>query len=85
MKGEVPTDPDTPIGKADIKESKRYNSNLDVCLESGLACSRTIEEGVEVDLRTLVDAVIQSVKKLQKVLLVNDTHKTSGSLVKLLP
>ncbi|MBF6597038.1 MAG: alpha-ketoacid dehydrogenase subunit beta [Fermentimonas sp.] len=91
MKGEVPTDPEfvLPIGKADIK---REGKDITVVtygrmLERVMQAAQEVydAEGVEVevvDLRTLApldkDAVIQSVKKTGKVLLVNDAHKTSG-------
>jgi len=91
MKGEVPTDPNfvLPIGKADIKREGKdvtvitYGRMLERVIQ---AAEEVYEaEGVEVevvDLRTLApldkDAVIQSVKKTGKVLLVNDAHKTSG-------
>ncbi len=91
MKGEVPTDPDfvLPIGKADIKREGKditvvtYGRMLERVMQAAQEVYEA--EGVEVevvDLRTLApldkDAVIQSVKKTGKVLLVNDAHKTSG-------
>jgi pyruvate dehydrogenase E1 component beta subunit len=91
MKGEVPLDPDfvLPIGKADIKREGKdvtvvtYGRMLERVMQAAQEVYDA--EGVEVevvDLRTLSpldkDAVIQSVKKTGKVLLVNDAHKTSG-------
>jgi pyruvate dehydrogenase E1 component beta subunit len=91
MKGEVPTDPNfvLPIGKADIKREGRdvtvvtYGRMLERVMQAAQEVHES--EGVEVeivDLRTLApldkDAVIQSVKKTGKVLLVNDAHKTGG-------
>ena len=91
MKGEVSTDPNfvLPIGKADIKREGRdvtvvtYGRMLERVMQAAQEVHES--EGVEVeivDLRTLApldkDAVIQSVKKTGKVLLVNDAHKTGG-------
>lgn len=91
MKGEVPTDEDftIPIGKADIKREGKdvtvvtYGRMLERVVQAAEEVHEA--EGIEVeivDLRTLSpldkDAVITSVKKTGKVLLVNDAHKTSG-------
>lgn len=91
MKGEVPTDPDfvLPIGKADIKKEGKDVSVITYgrMLERVMQAAAEVEEaeGVSVevvDLRTLApldkDAVLESVKKTGKVLLVNDAHKTGG-------
>lgn len=90
VKGEVPTDPDflIPIGKADIKRVGKdvtvitYGKMLKRVLE---ASDKAKEQGIEVevvDLMTLApldkEAILNSVKKTGKVLLVNDAHKTSG-------
>ena len=91
MKGEVPLDPDfvLPIGKADIKKEGKDVSVITYgrMLERVMQAAKEVEEaeGVSVevvDLRTLKpldkDAVLESVKKTGKVLLVNDAHKTGG-------
>lgn len=91
MKGEVPLDPEfvLPIGKADIKKEGKDVTVITYgrMLERVMQAANEVEEaeGVSVevvDLRTLApldkDAVINSVKKTGKVLLVNDAHKTGG-------
>ena len=91
MKGEVPLDPDfvLPIGKADIKKEGKDVSVITYgrMLERVMQAAKEVEEaeGVSVevvDLRTLKpldkEAVLESVKKTGKVLLVNDAHKTGG-------
>ncbi|NLX65608.1 MAG: alpha-ketoacid dehydrogenase subunit beta [Bacteroidales bacterium] len=91
MKGEVPLDPDflLPIGKADIKKVGKDVTVITYgrMLERVIQAANEVEEaeGVSVevvDLRTLApldkEAVIESVKKTGKVLLVNDAHKTGG-------
>lgn len=91
MKGEVPTDPDfvLPIGKADIKKEGKdvsvitYGRMLERVMQAAAEVEETDGVSVEVvDLRTLApldkDAVLESVKKTGKVLLVNDAHKTGG-------
>ena len=92
MKGEVPTDPNfvLPIGKADLKRVGKdvtvvtYGRMLERVLK---AADKAAEKGIEVevvDLMTLVpldkEAIINSVKKTGRVLLVNDAHKTGGFL-----
>ena len=92
MKGEVPTSPDfvLPIGKADIKRVGKdvtvvtYGRMLERVLK---AADMALEKGIEVevvDLMTLMpldkEAIINSVKKTGRVLLVNDAHKTGGFL-----
>ena len=92
MKGEVPTDPDfvLPIGKADLKRTGKdvtvvtYGRMLERVLK---AADMALEKGIEVevvDLMTLMpldkEAIINSVKKTGRVLLVNDAHKTGGFL-----
>lgn len=91
MKGEVPLDPDfvLPIGKADIKKEGKDVSVITYgrMLERVMQAAKEVEEaeGVSVevvDLRSLKpldkEAVLESVKKTGKVLLVNDAHKTGG-------
>lgn len=91
MKGEVPLDPEfvLPIGKADIKKEGKDVTVITYgrMLERVIQAANEVEEAegisVEVvDLRTLApldkDAVLESVKKTGKVLLVNDAHKTGG-------
>lgn len=91
MKGEVPLDPEfvLPIGKADIKKEGKDVSVITYgrMLERVMQAAKEVEEaeGVSVevvDLRTLKpldkEAVLESVKKTGKVLLVNDAHKTGG-------
>lgn len=90
VKGEVPVDPNyiVPIGKADLKRVGKdvtvitYGRMLRRVLE---AADMALEKGIEVevvDLRTLMpldkDAILESVKKTGRVLLVNDAHKTGG-------
>lgn len=91
MKGEVPLDPDfvLPLGKADIKKEGKDVSVITYgrMLERVMKAAEEVEaaEGVSVevvDLRTLApldkDAIINSVKKTGRVLLVNDAYKTGG-------
>ena len=91
MKGEVPLDPEfvLPIGKADIKKEGKDVTVITYgrMLERVMQAAKEVEEaeGVSVevvDLRTLApldkEAVLESVKKTGKVLLVNDAHKTGG-------
>lgn len=91
MKGEVPLDPEftIPLGKADLKREGKdvtvvtYGRMLERVLQ---AADEVLEaEGVSVevvDLRTLMpldkEAILNSVKKTGRVLLVNDAHKTGG-------
>lgn len=90
VKGEVPVSPDfvLPIGKADLKRVGKdvtvitYGRMLRRVLE---AADMAREKGIEVevvDLVTLIpldkDAILESVKKTGRVLLVNDAHKTGG-------
>lgn len=91
QKGEVPLDPDfvLPLGKADIK---RVGNDVTVVtygrmLERVLQAADEVKEqnGVSVeviDLMTLIpldkEAIVESVKKTGRVLLVNDAHKTNG-------
>lgn len=91
VKGEVPVDPDfvLPIGKADIKREGKdvtvitYGRMLERVLQAADEVKASEGISVEVvDLRTLApldkDAVLESVKKTGRVLLVNDAHKTNG-------
>lgn len=91
MKGEVPIDPDfvLPLGKADIKKEGKDVTVITYgrMLERVVQAADEVEdaEGVSVevvDLRTLApldkEAILNSVKKTGKVLLVNDAHKTGG-------
>lgn len=91
MKGEVPLDPDftIPLGKADIKREGKdvtvvtYGRMLERVLKAADEVKEAEGVSVEVvDLRTLMpldkDAVLNSVKKTGRVLLVNDAHKTGG-------
>ncbi|NLI99880.1 MAG: alpha-ketoacid dehydrogenase subunit beta, partial [Bacteroidales bacterium] len=91
MRGEVPTDPEfvIPIGKADIKREGKdvsvitYGRMLERVIQAAEEVHEAEGVSVEVvDLRTLApldkDAVLNSVKKTGKVLLVNDAHKTGG-------
>ena len=91
MKGEVPTDPNfvIPIGKAEIKQEGKdvtvitYGRMLERVLQAAKEVKESDDVSVEVvDLRTLVpldkEAVLNSVKKTGRVLLVNDAHKTNG-------
>ncbi len=91
LKGEVPVDPDfvIPLGKADIKREGKdvsvitYGRMLERVVQAAEEVHETEGVSVEVvDLRTLApldkDAVLNSVKKTGKVLLVNDAHKTGG-------
>ncbi len=90
VKGEVPVSPDfvLELGKADIKRVGKdvtvitYGRMLRRVLE---AADMAREKGIEVevvDLMTLSpldkDAIMTSVKKTGRVLLVNDAHKTGG-------
>ncbi|WP_068268493.1 alpha-ketoacid dehydrogenase subunit beta [Caviibacter abscessus] len=89
-KGEVPLDPDyvIPIGKADIKRVGKdltvvtYGRMLERVLQAAEEVSKDGISVEVVDLRTLVpldkEAVIDSVKKTGKLLLVNDAYKTNG-------
>lgn len=91
MKGEVPTDPDfvIPLGKAEIKQEGKdvtvitYGRMLERVLQAAKEVKESDDVSVEVvDLRTLApldkEAVLNSVKKTGRVLLVNDAHKTNG-------
>jgi Pyruvate/2-oxoglutarate dehydrogenase complex, dehydrogenase (E1) component, eukaryotic type, beta subunit len=91
VKGEVPVDPDfvLPLGKADIKKEGKdvtvvtYGRMLERVLQAAYEVETSDGVSVEVvDLRTLIpldkEAVLESVKKTGKVLLVNDAHKTNG-------
>lgn len=91
MKGEVPVDPEfvLPLGKADIKKEGKDVTVITYgrMLERVIQAANEVEdaEGVSVevvDLRTLApldkEAIISSVRKTGKVLLVNDAHKTGG-------
>lgn len=91
MRGEVPTDPDftIPLGKADIKREGKdvtvvtYGRMLERVLKAVDEVRETEGVSVEVvDLRTLMpldkEAIMNSVKKTGRVLLVNDAHKTGG-------
>lgn len=91
MRGEVPLDPDftIPLGKADIKREGKdvtvvtYGRMLERVLQAADEVREAEGVSVEVvDLRTLMpldkDAVLNSVKKTGRVLLVNDAHKTGG-------
>lgn len=90
VKGEVPTDPNfvLPLGKAEIKKEGKdvtvvtYGRMLERVLQ---AANEVEADGVSVevvDLRTLIpldqEAILDSVKKTGRVLLVNDAHKTNG-------
>lgn len=89
-KGEVPLDPDyvVPLGKADIKRAGKditvvtYGRMLERVLQAAEEVSNDNINVEVVDLRTLVpldkEAVINSVKKTGKLLLVNDAYKTNG-------
>ena len=91
MKGEGPTDPNfvLPIGKADIKKEGKdvtvvtYGRMLERVLQAANEVAESDGVSVEVvDLRTLIpldkEAVLESVKKTGRVLLVNDAYKTNG-------
>ncbi len=91
MKGEVPLDPDftVPIGKADIKREGKdvtvvtYGRMLERVLKAADEVRESEGISVEVvDLITLApldkEAVLNSVKKTGRVLLVNDAYKTGG-------
>lgn len=91
MKGEVSTDPNfvLPIGKADIKKEGKdvtvvtYGRMLERVLQAANEVAESDGVSVEVvDLRTLIpldkEAVLESVKKTGRVLLVNDAYKTNG-------
>ena len=91
VKGEVPVDPEfvLPLGKADIKKEGKdvtvitYGRMLERVLQAAYEVETSDGVSVEVvDLRTLIpldkEAVLESVKKTGKVLLVNDAHKTNG-------
>lgn len=91
LKGEVPTDPDfvIPLGKAEIKQEGKdvtvitYGRMLERVLQAAKEVKESDDVSVEVvDLRTLApldkEAVLNSVKKTGRVLLVNDAHKTNG-------
>ncbi|HBX20951.1 MAG TPA: alpha-ketoacid dehydrogenase subunit beta, partial [Porphyromonadaceae bacterium] len=78
-----------PIGKADIKKEGKDITVITYgrMLERVVKAANEVEEaeGVSVevvDLRTLApldkEAILESVKKTGKVLLVNDAHKTGG-------
>lgn len=89
-KGEVPLDPDfvIPIGEAELKREGKDVTVITYgrMLKRVLAAADTARaNGIDVevvDLRTLVpldkEAILKSVRKTGKVLLVNDAHKTSG-------
>ena len=91
MKGEVPLDPDftIPLGEAEIKREGKdvtvvtYGRMLERVLQAADEVREAEGVSVEVvDLRTLMpldkDAILNSVKKTGRVLLVNDAHKTGG-------
>lgn len=91
MKGEVPQDPDftIPLGKAELKREGKdvtvvtYGRMLERVLQAADEVREAEGVSVEVvDLRTLMpldkDAILNSVKKTGRVLLVNDAHKTGG-------
>lgn len=91
VKGEVPSDPEfiIPLGKAEIKKEGKDVTIVTYgrMLERVLQAAKEVEEseGVNaevVDLRTLMpldkEAILESVKKTGKVLLVNDAYKTGG-------
>lgn len=91
QKGEVPTDPEfvLPLGKADIKRQGNdvtvvtYGRMLERVLQAADEVREQNGVSVEViDLMTLIpldkEAIIESVKKTGKLLLVNDAHKTNG-------
>lgn len=91
MKGEVPTDPNfvLPIGKAEIKKEGKdvtivtYGRMLERVLQAANEVAESDGVSVEVvDLRTLIpldkEAILESVKKTGRVLLVNDAYKTNG-------
>ena len=91
MKGEVPLDPEftIPLGKAELKREGKdvtvvtYGRMLERVLRAADEVREAEGVSVEVvDLRTLMpldkEAIINSVKKTGRVLLVNDAHKTGG-------
>ena len=91
MKGEVPQDPDftIPLGKAELKREGKdvtvvtYGRMLERVLQAADEVREAEGVSVEVvDLRTLMpldkEAILNSVKKTGRVLLVNDAHKTGG-------
>ncbi len=91
VKGEVPTDPNfvLPLGKAEIKKEGKdvtvvtYGRMLERVLQAAQEVEESDGVSVEVvDLRTLIpldkEAILDSVKKTGRVLLVNDAHKTNG-------
>ncbi len=91
MKGEVPLDPEftIPLGKAELKREGKdvtvvtYGRMLERVLQAADQVREADGVGVEVvDLRTLIpldkEAILNSVKKTGRVLLVNDAHKTGG-------
>ena len=91
MKGEVPLDPEftIPLGKAELKREGKdvtvvtYGRMLERVLQAADQVREADGVSVEVvDLRTLIpldkEAVLNSVKKTGRVLLVNDAHKTGG-------
>lgn len=91
MKGEVPLDSEftIPLGKADIKREGKdvtvvtYGRMLERVLQAADEVREAEGISVEVvDLRTLIpldkEAILNSVKKTGRVLLVNDAHKTGG-------
>jgi pyruvate/2-oxoglutarate/acetoin dehydrogenase E1 component len=89
MKGDVPEDSySLPIGKADIKRSGTdltivtYGRMVHLCLA---ASQKLANEGIEaevIDLMTLspIDksAIIESVKKTSRLLIVHEAHQTGG-------
>lgn len=91
MKGEVPLDPEftIPLGKAELKREGKdvtvvtYGRMLERVLQAADQVREADGVSVEVvDLRTLIpldkEAILNSVKKTGRVLLVNDAHKTGG-------
>ena len=91
MKGEVPLDPEftIPLGKAELKREGKdvtvvtYGRMLERVLQAADEVREAEGVSVEVvDLRTLMpldkEAILNSVKKTGRVLLVNDAHKTGG-------
>lgn len=89
IKGEVPdTDYTIPIGKADVKRDGTditvitYGKTVHYCLEAAAALEKEGHSALVLDLRTLLpldkEAIIETVSKTGKVLIVHEAGKTHG-------
>ncbi len=95
VKGEVPLDDEyvVPIGVADIKKEGSdltivtYGRMLDRVMQAAKEVEADNIKVEVVDLRTLVpldkEAIIKSVKKTGRVILVNDAYRTNGFIAEI--